>query len=60
MKTINSQLGNNQPRTTGQLHQAEARLLEYIRQIKWGSVEISIQNGLPVMVKAAVQTQKLQ
>lgn len=41
------------------LHPAEARLIEYLRQIKWGSVEISLQNSLPVLVKAAVQTKKL-
>lgn len=42
-----------------QLHAAEIRLVEYLRQLKWGSVEVTVQNGLPVLIKAAVQTTKL-
>lgn len=41
------------------LHPAETRLIEYIRALKWGSVEITVQNSMPVVVKAAVQTMKL-
>lgn len=41
------------------LNPAEARLIEYLRDIKWGSVEITVQNSLPVLVRAAVQTIKL-
>lgn len=41
------------------LHPAETRLIEYIRALKWGSVEITVQDSRPVMVKVAVQTTKL-
>lgn len=46
-------------RKTIELHPAEARLIEYLRRLKWGSVEIMMQDSLPVLVKAAVQTTKL-
>lgn len=38
---------------------AEQRLIEYLRQLRWGSVEITIQNGQPVLIKAAIKTIKL-
>ncbi len=38
---------------------AELRLIEYLRKLKWGSVEITVQNSIPVIVKAAIQTTKL-
>lgn len=54
----------NYPRPTEQrktmdLHPAEARLIEYLRRLQWGNVEITMQDALPVLVKAAVQTTKL-
>ena len=44
---------------TENLQPAEKRLIEYIRKVKWGSVEITVQNSLPVLVKSAIQTTKL-
>ena len=41
------------------INRAELKLIEYLRKLQWGSVEITVQNGLPVIVKAAVQTTKL-
>jgi len=41
------------------MNRAEWKLIEYLRKLQWGSVEITVQNGLPVIVKAAVQTTKL-
>jgi len=41
------------------INRAEWKLIEYLRKLQWGSVEITVQNGLPVIVKAAVQTTKL-
>ena len=42
-----------------ELNAAELRLIEYIRKMKWGSVEITVQNSLPVIIKQAIQTIKL-
>jgi hypothetical protein len=41
------------------LSDAERRLVEYLRQLRWGSAEITVQNGQPVLIKAAVKTIKL-
>ncbi len=49
----------SEQKITVEISPAELRLLEYLRKIKWGSVEITIQNALPVVIKAAVQTIKL-
>lgn len=38
---------------------AELKLLEFIRKLRWGSAEITVQNSQPVIVKVAVQTVKL-
>lgn len=46
-------------RTAMEVSDAEKRLVEYLRQLRWGSAEITIQNGQPVLIKAAVKTTKL-
>lgn len=46
-------------KVTVEISPTELRLLEYLRKLKWGSVEITVQNALPVIIKAAVQTIKL-
>ncbi|QQG47530.1 DUF2292 domain-containing protein [Candidatus Parcubacteria bacterium] len=38
---------------------AELKLIDFIRKLKWGSAEITVQNSQPVIVKVAVQTVKL-
>ena len=52
-------VSNRKPVTSTQLKSAEARLIEYLRDIKWGSLEITVQDGTPVLIKAAVKTIKL-
>lgn len=42
-----------------ELHPAEAKLIEYLRELKWGSVEITLQDGVPVLIKQAVKSIKL-
>ena len=42
-----------------EISDAEKRLIEYLRQLRWGSAEITIQNGQPVLIKAAIKTIKL-
>lgn len=42
-----------------ELSTSELKLIEYIRKLKWGSVEITVQNSLPVIIKQAIQTIKL-
>ncbi len=37
---------------------SEISLLSYIRNLKWGSVEITVQNSEPVFAKSAYQTTK--
>lgn len=37
----------------------ELKLIQYLRDIKWGQVEITVQQSQPVIVKAAYQTKKL-
>jgi len=37
---------------------SEISLISYIRNLKWGSVEITVQNSEPVFVKSAYQTTK--
>jgi hypothetical protein len=36
----------------------ELKLIQYLREIKWGQVEITVQQSQPVIVKAAYQTKK--
>jgi len=43
-----------------ELYPSEAKLIEYIRDIKWGSVEIIVQKGRPVVIKKAFKTIKLE
>lgn len=37
----------------------EMRLLEYLRNLKFGEVTIKVQDGLPVMVEKAMEKVKL-
>lgn len=45
--------------TETSLHYAEKKLIEYMRKMRWGSVEITIQDGIPVLIKEAIKTIKL-
>lgn len=36
----------------------ELKLIQYLREIKWGQVEITVQQSLPVVAKVAYQTKK--
>ena len=49
----------NKDRGSFDISPAERRLVEYVRDLKWGTVEISVQNGKPVLIKAAVKTVRL-
>ncbi|RJR28029.1 DUF2292 domain-containing protein [candidate division WWE3 bacterium] len=40
------------------LFDSEISLISYIRTLKWGSVEITVQNSEPVFAKSAYQTIK--
>lgn len=42
-----------------ELDSAEWKLIDFLRKLKWGSAEITVQNSQPVIVKVAVQTVKL-
>lgn len=46
-------------KVTEEVSNAEKRLIEYLRQLRWGSAEITIQDGQPVLIKVAVKTIKL-
>ena len=41
------------------IHPAEAKLLEYLRKLEFGDVEIKVQNGLPVLMLRAIESRKL-
>lgn len=41
------------------LHEKELKLLEFIRQLKYGEVTIKVQDGLPVMIEKATEKVKL-
>lgn len=41
------------------LHEKELKLLEFIRQLKYGEVTIKVQDGLPVMIEKATEKIKL-
>lgn len=57
VKTMQNQIPETKMKV--ELNTAELRLIEYIRKMKWGSVEITVQNSLPVIIKQAIQTIKL-
>jgi hypothetical protein len=40
-------------------HEKEKRLIEYIRELKFGELVIKVQDGLPVMVERAKEKIKL-
>lgn len=42
-----------------ELHEKEKRLLEFIRQLRYGEIVIKVQDGLPVMVERATEKVKL-
>lgn len=41
------------------LHEKELKLLEFIRQLKYGEVTIKVQDGLPVLIEKATEKVKL-
>ena len=41
------------------LSESERALIYYIRKLKWGNLEILVQNGRPVMIKQMLRTIKL-
>lgn len=44
---------------TKPLHEKEKRLIEFIRQLRYGEITIKVQDGLPVMVEKAMEKVKL-
>ena len=42
-----------------QLHEKERRLIEFIRDLKFGEVVVKVQDGLPVMVEKSTERVKL-
>lgn len=45
--------------TQKELHESQWKLIQYLQEIGWGSVEINIQNGLPVYIKSTVRTRRV-
>ena len=41
------------------LHEKEKKLIEFIRELKYGEVLIRVQDGVPVMVEKAMEKVKL-
>jgi len=41
------------------LHEKEMKLLEFIRNLKYGELTIKVQDGLPVMIEKAMEKMKL-
>jgi hypothetical protein len=41
------------------LHEKELKLLEFIRQLKYGELVIKVQDGLPVLIEKATEKVKL-
>lgn len=41
------------------LHEKEERLLEFIRELKFGELVIKVQDGLPVMIEKVKEKVKL-
>lgn len=42
-----------------ELHEKEEKLIEFIRQLRYGELTIKVQDGLPVMVERATEKVKL-
>lgn len=42
-----------------ELHEKERRLLEFIRQLRYGELIIKVQDGLPQMIERATEKVKL-
>ena len=42
-----------------ELHEKEQKLLEFIRELKFGELVIKVQDGLPMMVEKATEKVKL-
>lgn len=53
------QIQTQPPKVKVDLSLPELKLIQYLRDIKWGQVEITVQQSQPVIVKAAYQTKKL-
>jgi hypothetical protein len=43
----------------GKIHEKEKKLIEFIRQLRYGELTIKVQDGLPVMVERAKEKVKL-
>jgi len=41
------------------LHKTERKLIEYIRELKFGKIEVRVQDGLPVLVERSIIKTKL-
>ncbi len=41
------------------LSESERSLIYYIRKLKWGNLEILVQNGKPVLIKQMLRTIRL-
>jgi len=41
------------------IHEKDLKLIEYMRELKFGEITIKVQDGLPVMVERAKEKVKL-
>ena len=52
-------MNSEKRKRVGELHEKERRLIEFIRELRFGEVVIKVQDGLPVMVEKATERVKL-
>lgn len=43
----------------GKIHEKEKKLIEFIRQLRYGELTIKVQDGLPVMIERTKEKVKL-
>lgn len=53
------ELAKYEVRKAKRLDDKEKRLLEFIRQLKYGEITIKVQDGLPVLIERATERVKL-
>lgn len=54
-----SEQANSKYLATPKLKKEEIRLIEYIRNLKWGECTVKVKNSVPVMVHSSVKDTKL-
>lgn len=52
-------MDNENRKQAEQLHEKERRLLEFLRELRFGEVTIKVQDGLPIMIEKATEKVKL-